>query len=408
MLPLEGIKVLDLSRVLAGPWGTQTLADLGADVWKVEPPGGDDTRSWMPPEIGGESTYFLCCNRSKRSLVIDLKHPDGQAILRDLASRADVLVENLRRGVLGRYGLDYETLAAGNPGLIYCSVSGYGRTGPRADEPGYDFAIQAESGLMSITGEPDGQPMKLGIAITDILTGMNTSQAILAAILARGRSGRGQFIDISLLESAVSVLANVASAHLATGGAPRRFGNAHPTIVPYQLFDTADGVLALAVGNDRQFRLMCRDVIDRPDLATDPRFATTVARATNREELISTLETVFKTRPTAIWIAELRAADVPAGDVRTVQAALASPEIAERGFVAAVPDAVHGSLRLLASPLGLRGTPPREPVAPPRLGEHTADVLRDALALAPDRIAELAEIGAIGLVAEAASASRAA
>jgi len=269
-MPLTGIKVLDLSRVLAGPWCAQTLADLGADVWKVEEPGrGDDTRAWMPPEIDGESTYYMSANRTKRSIAIDLKHPEGQRIVREMALKADVLVENYKKGTLERFGLGYEQLSALNPRLVYCSISGYGRTGPRADEPGYDFAIQAESGLMSITGEPHGAPMKHGMAITDLVTGMNAAQAVLAALLARARTGKGQLIDMALLDCAVALLANMASGHIVTGAEPPRLGNAHPTVVPYQVFETSDGDFVLAVGNDSQFRALCEKVVDRPDLCVD-------------------------------------------------------------------------------------------------------------------------------------------
>jgi crotonobetainyl-CoA:carnitine CoA-transferase CaiB-like acyl-CoA transferase len=349
----------------------------------------------MPPELNGESTYFLCANRSKRSVAIDLKHPDGRALAQSLADQADVLVENFRLGALDRLGLGYEELRARNPGLIYCSISGYGRTGPRAAEPGYDFAIQAESGLMSITGEPDGMPMKLGVAVTDIVTGMNGVQAILAALLARGRTGRGQHIDLSLLDGAVAMLANIATGHLATGQEPRRFGNAHPTVVPYQLVPSQDGVVALAVGNDLQFRNMCEQVLKRPDLAADERFRTMRGRVLHREVLIAEISAAFATAPTAHWMDLLRRAGVPAGEVRSVAEALASPEIAARGLVAEVADPRHGALRLLRSPLGLTGTPPRDPAPPPRLGEHTGDILRDVLGLDEARIAELGAAGAI-------------
>jgi crotonobetainyl-CoA:carnitine CoA-transferase CaiB-like acyl-CoA transferase len=399
MLALEGMKVLDLSRVLAGPWCTQTLADLGAEVWKIEPPGqGDDTRSWMPPELGGESTYFICCNRSKRSVALNLRHPDAQDLARELAMQADVLVENFRKGALDRFGLGYDSLARLNPRLIYCSISGYGRTGPRAEEPGYDFAIQAESGLMAITGEPDGEPMKLGVAITDIVTGMNAVQAILAAVIARGHTGRGQLIDLSLLDGAVSVLANVASGHLATGAKSVRYGNAHATVVPYQLFDTVDGVIALAIGNDLQFRTFCKRVIDRPELADDARFRRNRDRVKNRDVLIPILKEILHGRSTAEWIGLLKANGIPAGEVRGVHEALASPEISARGLVTAIPDAHQGGLRIMCSPLALRGTPPRQPIAPPRLGEHTASVLREVLKLSETRIHELAECGAISLM----------
>lgn len=391
MLALEGIKVLDLSRVLAGPWCTQTLADLGADVWKIEEPSkGDDTRSWMPPEINGESTYFLCCNRSKQSVAIDMKSPEGRAVVRSLAEKADVLVENFRKGALERFGLGYEELASINPRLIYCSISGYGRTGSRADEAGYDFAIQAESGLMAITGEPDGSPMKHGIAITDIVTGMNATQAILAALLAREKTGQGQFIDVSLFDSAVALLANIGSGHLATGNEPKRYGNAHATVVPYQLFDTADGVLALAVGNDLQFKNMCLQVLDRPDLWADERYKKNRDRVLNRTSLIPSLAGVFLTRRTAEWISLLKQAGVPAGQVRKVSDVFSSPEVAEREIVTEVADKRHGTLRLTASPLRLSGTPVRPAMAPPRLGEHTTDVLKRELGMSEEQIGRIA------------------
>jgi crotonobetainyl-CoA:carnitine CoA-transferase CaiB-like acyl-CoA transferase len=387
---LQGLKVLDLSRVLAGPWCTQTLADLGADVWKIEEPArGDDTRSWMPPEIGGESTYFMCCNRSKMSVAVDLKAVEGQEIVRRLAGKADVLVENFRKGALERFGLGYEQLAAVNPRLIYCSISGYGRTGSRAEEAGYDFAVQAESGLMAITGEPDGPAMKHGIAITDVVTGMNAVQAILAALIARTKTGRGQLVDLSLFESAVALLANVGSGHLATGNEPTRYGNAHATVVPYQIFDTADGVLALAVGNDQQFRNLCLQVLERPELWEDERYQRNRGRVLNRSTLIPALAEVFRTRPTLEWIGRLKQAGVPAGQVRQVSQVFASPEIAERGVVVAVPDARHGTLRLTASPLRLSDTPVRVPAAPPRLGEHTAEVLARELGMSDAEIARL-------------------
>lgn len=388
-LPLSGIRVLDLSRVLAGPWCTQTLADLGAEVWKIEAPGnGDDTRGWSPPDVDGESTYFMCANRSKASIAVNLKHPEGQRIVRELAREADVLVENYRLGALDAFGLSYDDLSALNPGLIYCSISGYGRTGPRAAEAGYDFVIQAESGLMSITGEPDGAPMKLGVAITDLVTGMNGVQAILAALLARARTGRGQHIDLALLDGAVSVLANVGAGYLAAGQAPRRLGNAHPTVVPYQIFATRDGSFALAVGNDAQFARLC-GLVGHPEWRDDPAYATSRARVLNRERLIPALERIFAGEDTAHWLATVRAAGIPAGAVRSVNEALDAPEISARGLVADTPDARHGTLRLLRSPLRLAGTPPREPAAPPRLGEHTAQVLSRVLALdqaAQDRL----------------------
>jgi crotonobetainyl-CoA:carnitine CoA-transferase CaiB-like acyl-CoA transferase len=340
----------------------------------------------MPPEIDGESTYFLCCNRSKQSVAIDMKGPEGQGIVRRLAEKADVLVENFRKGTLERFGLGYEQLSTINPRLIYCSISGYGRTGSRASEAGYDFAIQAESGLMAITGEPDGSPMKHGMAITDIITGMNATQAILAALLARVTTGQGQLIDVSLFDSAVALLANVGTGYLATGSEPKRYGNAHATVVPYQLFDTADGVLALAVGNDLQFRNMCIQVLERPELWSDERYQKNRDRALNRETLIPVLADVFFTRGTAEWIVLLKDAGVPAGQVRKVSEVFSSPEVAEREIVVEVPDERHGTVRLTASPLRLSGTPVRPPKAPPRLGEHTSDVLARELGMSEEDI----------------------
>lgn len=394
-LPLAGVRVLDLSRVLAGPWCTQTLADLGADVWKIEAPGqGDDTRGWTPPDVDGESTYFMCTNRSKRSLAIDLRHPEGRALARRLALQADVLVENYRLGALARFGLDYDTLSQAHPGLIYCSISGYGRTGPRAAEPGYDFVIQAESGLMSITGEPEGAPMKLGVAITDLVTGMNATQAVLAALLARQKTGKGQLIDLALLDSAVNVLANIGAGYLAAGQVPQRLGNGHPTVVPYQIFATADGAFALGVGNDAQFAALCA-ALGRPEWAEDERYRKNRSRALNRGSLVPALQQIFMTQSSEHWLARIRAAGIPAGPVRTVPQALDAPEIAARGLLADTPDARHGSLRLMRSPLHLRGTPPREPAAPPRLGEHTDEVLAQALGASAADIQAWRHAGAV-------------
>lgn len=281
--PLAGRRVLDLSRVLAGPWCTMGLADLGAEVIKVEhPKGGDDTRHWGPPYVGGEAAYYLCANRNKQSLALDISTPQGQAIVRDLAMRSDVVVENYKLGGLDKYGLDYASLAAINPAIVYCSISGYGRASPIAERPGYDYVIQAEAGLMSVTGEVDGQPMKVGVAVADLFTGMAATQAILAALIARDRDGVGQHIDMALYDCQLAMMANVASAYLTTGVDPKRYGNGHPTVVPYQVFDTADGRVVIAVGNDRQFAYLCTDLLDRPDMPADPRFGTNGARVANR------------------------------------------------------------------------------------------------------------------------------
>lgn len=396
MQPLDGIKVLDLSRVLAGPWCTQTLADLGADVWKIEECArGDDTRTWTTPNIGGESTYFLCANRSKRSLAIDLKTAEGQAVIRTLAQQADILVENFRKGALERLGLGWEDMHALNKRLIYCSISGYGRTGPRCDEAGYDFAIQAESGLMAITGEADGAPMKLGVAVADIITGMNATQAVLAALIARDKTGRGQHIDMALHDSAVSLLANVGSSYLATGEAPKRYGNAHATVVPYQIFPTRDGVLALACGNDSQFRTLCVKALDLPAFPDDARYKTAGNRAVYRDTLIPALTTAFMKKDTAQWLDLLRDLGVPAGQVRSVPDVLEAEETQARGMIAEVEDPIHGRLRLPASPLRLSDTPVRPPVTPPRLGQHSRAILSQAAGLDPQQIDALIAQGVV-------------
>ena len=394
--PLDGVRVLDLSRVLAGPWCTMTLADLGAEVWKVEnPDGGDDTRKWGPPFAEGESAYYLAVNRNKRGIAVDLRTPGGQAVMRALAERADVLVENYRAGALARYGLDWKTLSAANPRLIYCSISAYGRSSPMAARPGYDFVVQAEGGLMSITGAAGTEPMKVGVAICDVLTGKDATQAILAALIARGRTGRGQLIDIALLDSTVAALVNVGSAYLVSGKAPGRWGNAHPTTVPYQIFATADGMLALACGNDLQFAALCRRALGRPDLADDPRFVRNVDRVGHREALIPLLEAIFAAGTTADWFARLDAAGVPAGIVRDVPAVLTAPEVLARGMVATVDHPTIGPLDLVASALNLSDTPVVPPQAPPLLGQDTDRVLAEVLGYDEGRIAALHAEGAV-------------
>ncbi len=394
--PLAALRVLDLTRVLAGPWCTMTLADLGAEVWKVEQPGkGDDTRAWRPPEVGGESTYYLAANRNKKSLAVDLKSEEGQAIVRDLAARADVLVENYRLGALAKYRLDYESLRSLNPGLIYCSISGYGREGSAAARPGYDFLMQAESGFMSITGLPDGPPLRLGVAFTDLVSGMNAAQAILAALIAREKSGEGQLIDIALFDGAVALLANIASAHLNAGVMPARYGNAHPTVVPYQLFATCDGEFALAVGNDRQFEVLCSQVIERPEMAQDARFRSNAGRVEHREALIPLLADSFARYSTAEILAKLSAVGIPAGQVRAVPEVFASEEVSSRGLVEEVPHPTAGAVKLVASPLRLSATPVRAAAAPPLLGQHSDAILRTVLGFSDDRIAALREAGVV-------------
>jgi len=387
---LDGIKVLDLSRVLAGPSCTMTLADLGAEVWKIEhPQSGDDTRSWRPPEAGGESTYYLSTNRNKRSVAIDLKSPAGQDIVRRLADKADVLTENMRRGTLERLGLGWDVLRQSNPRLIYCAISGYGRSGPRADDPGYDVLAQAESGLMSITGTPDSGPLKHGVAIVDLVTGLNATQAILAALVARQRTGQGQFIDIALLDSAVALLANVGSGYLNAGSTPKRGGNGHPTVVPYGTFEASDTIFVLGCGNDRQFRAICRDVIGQPQLADDPHYRRNQDRQQHRDALAALLTDIFRQKTAAHWIEALKAAGVPAGIVRNLGEVFAAPEVVERHLVNRAPHPTIGEVAMLASPLRLQGTPPRQPTAPPLLGQHTRAVLGDVLGFTPQELDRL-------------------
>lgn len=398
MQALDGIKVLDLSRVLAGPWATQTLGDLGAEVWKIESPQeGDDTRGWTPPDVAGESTYYLACNRNKKSVAVNIKTTEGQAIIHRLMASADIMIENLRAGTLDKLDLGWEKARAINPRLIYCSLSAYGRRSPLADRAGYDFLIQAESGLMSITGWPDGEPTRHGMAITDLVTGMNTTQAILAALFARERTSEGQFIDMALFDSAVALLANIGSSYINVGLKPRRYGNAHPTIVPYQLFDTGDGKLALAVGNNLQFGNLCRAVLDLPALAEDARFRRNHDRVTHRDALIAILSEAFAKRGTDDWIALLNEAGVPAGRVRELPEVFASPEAVARDLAQRVPHPTAGDVALLASPLRLEGTPVREPMAPPLLGQHTAEVLQAVLGADRRQIRAWAEAGIIGL-----------
>jgi crotonobetainyl-CoA:carnitine CoA-transferase CaiB-like acyl-CoA transferase len=368
VLPLEGIRVLDLSRVLAGPYCTMLLADLGADVVKVERPGeGDETRTWGPPYVGGEAAYFLSVNRGKRSIAVDLGRPEGREIVRRLARGADVVLENFRRGTAERLGVGYEDLVRDNSRLVYCSISGFGPGGPEA-RPGYDFVVQAESGLMAITGERSGPPTKVGVAVVDVLTGYAAATSILAALTARVTSGLGARLEVSLLDTALSALVNVAAAALVTGAEPLRYGNAHPNIVPYQTFDAADGAIAVAAANDGLFRRLCT-VLERPELADDERFRTNPLRVEHRDELIPELQGVFVTRPAADWLSRLDESGVPAGKVRDVLDALAA-----HTATFSVEHPTAGPLRLVASPV--RPADPA-PLPPPLLGQHTRDVLAE-------------------------------
>ncbi len=393
--PLDGLKVLDLSRVLAGPWCTMTLGDMGADVWKIEHPDhGDDTRAWGPPFFGTEAAYYLFVNRNKRSAAIDLKHPEGRALVVEMALKADVLVENFRTGALAAYGLDFETLRQRNPKLIYCSISGYGRTGPKANYPGYDFLAQAECGLMSVTGEPGGSPMKVGVAIVDLMCGMTAIQGVLAALAAREKTGRGQLVDCALHDVGVAALANVAASTLITGAPPKRYGNAHATVVPYEAFHAADGDFVVTVGNDRQFKSLCTDVLKRPELATDDRFATNPARIRHLKELSERLNECFREQTVDYWLDRLTASGIPAGHIRKVPEVLASPEVIARDMVVQVAHPL-GDLKMVGTPIKLSDTPLKDDSAPPMLGQHTEEILAEVLAKPAAEIARLRHIGAV-------------
>jgi crotonobetainyl-CoA:carnitine CoA-transferase CaiB-like acyl-CoA transferase len=386
---LAGIKVLDLSRVLAGPWCTQILADLGADVVKVELPGaGDDTRHWGPPFLKDaqghdtdQASYFAACNRNKRSVTIDMSKPQGQALIRQMAREADVLVENFKVGGLKKYGLDYATLSAENPRLVYCSVTGFGQDGPYATRAGYDLLIQASSGMMSITGRADGEPggggMRVGVALTDLFTGCYASTAVLAALRARDSTGRGQHIDMALLDVGMAILANQASGYLNTGQVPQRQGNSHPSLAPYQDFPTADGAMLLAIGNDGQFARFC-DAAGHTEWGADPRFATNTARVRHRDVLIPLMENVTRRRSTADWVALLEDKAVPCGPINDISQAFADAQVRARGLRVELPrDAGDGIAMVagVASPLRLSEHPPVLRHAPPALGQHTAQVL---------------------------------
>lgn len=399
-MPAEGalsdLLVLDLSRVLAGPHAAMLLGDYGARVIKIEQPGrGDDTRQWGPPfTASGESAYYLGTNRNKESITLDLHTAQGQQILRDLVQRADVLLENFKVGTMERLQLGYDTLGAHNPGLIYCAITGYGYDGPYHNRPGYDTVIQAQSGLMSITGPVDGPPSKVGVAITDLLAGMYAISAILAALHHRTRTGNGQFIDIALLDAQLGSLANVASAYLVSNKPPTRQGNAHSTIVPYQPFATANGTIMLAVGNDRQFGALCR-VLEHEEWAADERFRTNPQRVRHRAVLVPLLQDVFSTATTEAWEAQLLAAGVPCGPMNDIPAALADPQAQARGMVQAVEHGADGPLALVGPVPKFSATPTAIRSAPPRLGEHTDTVLQELLGYTPEQCAQLRADGVI-------------
>ncbi len=404
--PLSGLVVLDLSRILAGPTATQILGDLGAEVIKIERPGrGDDTRGWGPPflkdEDGGEtaeSAYYLSSNRNKKSVAVDLADPEGQRLISDLTTKADILIENFKVGDLRRRGLDYETLKGRNPSLIYCSISGFGQTGPYAHRAGYDFLIQGMGGIMSLTGFPDeegGTQTKCGVGIADVMCGMYAVTSILAALHHRNANGEGQYIDISLLDSQVSWLINQGVAHLVSGEVPGRLGNGHPAIVPYESFPGSDGPFILAVGNDSQFAKFC-EVAGAPDLADNPDYATNANRVRNRQQLVPALRRLTIEKSAAEWIDLLEQAGVPCGPVNDLQAVFTDPHILARGMRLNMPHPVSGSVDLIGSPIKMEKTPVSYRNAPPTLGADTEDVLGTYLGLSGDEVAALSERGVVG------------
>ncbi|MBZ6377452.1 CoA transferase [Pacificimonas flava] len=394
--PLTGRKVLDLSRVLAGPWCTMILGDLGADVTKVENPnGGDDTRGWGPPFAAGEAAYYLCANRNKKSIALDFSKAEGQEIVRALAAEADILVENYKAGGLRKYGLDYDSLKEINPRLVYCSVTGYGHDSPLRERAGYDYVIQAEGGLMSVTGPKDGAPHKVGVAVADLFTGMAAAQACLAALIAADRDGEGQHLDIALYDAQLAMLANVGSAYLVSGDEPGRYGNGHATVVPYDLFDAKDGAIVIAIGNDRQFARFAAEVMKRPDIADDPRFAANSARVEHRDALMREMRPEVAARPATYWLDGMRRHGIPCAQVRGVGEALTAPETRARDMVKRVAHPLAGELELIGSPLKFGATPIVDFTPPPLLGEHSEEILSGLGREGPE-IAELQRRGVIG------------
>jgi succinate---hydroxymethylglutarate CoA-transferase len=386
---LDGIRVLDLTRILAGPMCAMMLGDMGADVIKVEPPGtGDDTRTWGPPFVGGEAAYFLGLNRNKRSMTLNMAVPDGQSILADLIRRCDVLVENFKAGTLEKWGFTNAWLEQHAPRVIRCSVTGYGANGPKGGLPGYDFILQAESGLMSITGPVDGEPTKHGVALVDVCTGMLACNSILAALQARHRSGRGQHVEVSLYESSLFMLANVAANYLAAGREGGRFGNGHPSIVPYTTYPTQDGMMAVAVGNDTQFAKFAQ-AIGRAEWATDPRYVKNKDRVENRATLDPLIAQTLKTDVADVWVSKLKAAGVPCGRINSVSAALDDEHTKARRMVETVEHPTIGELKVIGIPFKMSGTPTSIRRAPPTLGQHTEDILCGELGLTRERVAEL-------------------
>ncbi len=401
--PLSGFRVLDLSRILAGPWASQMLADLGAEVIKIERPDtGDDTRGWGPPympdvagESSGEAAYFHATNRGKFSVCIDMAKPEGQALIKNLAKQCDVLIENFKVGGLKKYGLDYDSLESINPKLVYCSITGFGQTGPYADRAGYDFMIQAMGGMMSVTGEADGEPMKIGVALADVLTGLYASNAIQAALIHQLKTGEGQYIDMALLDVQVATLANQAMNYLATGNNPKRLGNAHPNIVPYQAFKTADGFMILAVGNDSQFQRFCA-LAERPELAEDERFKQNSSRVKYRDILVPQVIEIMQTKSTDVWLDELNQRGIPCGPINNIDQVFADPQVKHRGMQQTLLHPTADSVASVGNPINLSKTPVEYGLAPPVLGQHTDEILASMLNLDSQEIGELRQAGLIG------------
>jgi len=384
--PLEGIRVLDLSRVLAGPYCSMMLGDLGAEILKVEQPEiGDGTRQWGPPFKGGESAYLICLNRNKKSITVNLKHPEGIKIVKKLVKKSDIFIENFRYGMIDKLGLDYEILKKVNPKLIYCSISAFGTTGPYRDLPGYDFLIQAMGGIMSITGEPEGPPMKVGVAIVDVTAALYATSAILAALIYREKIGKGQKVETSLLEAQVAWLVNVGSNYLISGKVPQRYGNAHPNIVPYQVFKAKDGYVALAIGNDLQWKKFCK-LAEIEELAEDPKFKTNPKRVENREELIGILNKVILKKRGVEWIKLCRDNGIPCGPINTIDKVFSDPQVLNREMVVEVNHPSAGKIKLAGIPMKFSHTPALIKTPPPLLGEHTNEILSNLLGYDEEKI----------------------
>jgi crotonobetainyl-CoA:carnitine CoA-transferase CaiB-like acyl-CoA transferase len=398
---LQNLIVLDLSRILAGPYCTQLLADLGATVWKLEGSQGDDTRHWGPPFKQGESAYYLSVNRGKKSIAVNLKTSEGQQIVRELATKADVLLENFKVGDLARYGLDYASLSQLNEKLIYCSITGFGQTGPRSSEPGYDAALQAMSGLMSMTGEENGAPVKVGVAVVDVLTGLHAAVAILAALNERQQTRKGTYLDVALFDVALASLVNQAQATLITNENPKRLGSAHPQIVPYQAFETSDGYFMLAVGNDPQYQRLC-EAIGHTELWNDSRFQTNAGRVESRQEVLETLAGVFKGKSKVHWLELCKNASVPASSINTLTEAFADVQVGQRNLVETLQHPLLGNLPVIASPFKASGN--SSTLAPPLLGQDTSDILQNVLGMSHEEIKRLEQESIIKTCAIDASA----